>query len=232
MSSLHDNSSNTTACRRVAHVHLMRTGGTWLNDVVASNWPYPHGFHNSWAEMLGRDWNRDEMMEFLNQPGDVYIHNHLVSWTSELRAAYQRAGFSLFALVRPIGEQLCSLYAFLSQRGADLRTLPVDEFVRGQLLCANHFGVNHQHWAIPAYWQELDFVAPFCRSAIDALFEKQLRIPDLECELWDIPLNSSASPGYEELCDIGVITDETQQILSESVWHRRYMDVLAQFDAQ
>ena len=103
----------TASPPRAAHVHIMRTGGTWFwGHLAESIEVHQARICDSWRDLYGRDWTAEEMHAFCERPGQQLVHNHVVSWDRDLVHCFQQSGHFVFAFVRPLGDQLCSLYAW------------------------------------------------------------------------------------------------------------------------
>ena len=122
---------------KLAFVHLMRTGGTYVNARFAQCYS-PADYHNSWYKALDRDWTPEELTAFLITDRPSYVHNHVFNWNASLIRAYQQQGFYVFSFIRDPGDQLCSLYFWL--RTIVPVDLTLDEFLQCQLeLLCNAF---------------------------------------------------------------------------------------------
>jgi hypothetical protein len=128
--------------RKIAFVHLMRTGGVTACVVLDRVLRQSHRIRTSWAEGLERDWTADEIDRFAACEEPVFVHNHVASWTPHQIVTYRRAGFFLFSFLRPVGDQLCSLYHWLRQREPLEMSLSLDAFLQLQLRQAMCLGID------------------------------------------------------------------------------------------
>ncbi len=210
---------------RLAFVHLMRTAGTFvsasLNHALAST----HQVHISWFQGLHRDWTREEMQAFAQQKGALLVHNHVASWDQALVQEFQVAGFFVFAFVRDVGDQLCSLYHLAKLRGAKTKHIPLEEFLKAQLTGEACFGITTNDWAIPTYWPKLDFVREFSPETFRQFVTKTLSLSWDASSAWSQPVNQSQNPGYQACCDRGVISRETQYLIQTSPAQQRFLAV-------
>jgi hypothetical protein len=208
---------------RIAQIHLMRTAGTtvsaYLGDVLSNS-----GYEvcNSWFDGLERDWTPCEMASFCDSNDSIFVHNHVRSWTRRLVDLYQACGFFVFAYVRPIGDQLSSLYCWARDRTQSDFKIGLDEFLQQQLRGEESSGLSYRDWAIPEYWAQLDFVESFSQSSFRHLVQEALAQP-WDCRSkWAQTHNASDNPGYEYLCTRRLIGKETQLLLAESVYQQRF----------
>jgi len=135
---------------KLAFVHLMRTGGSYvMSQCAAAGLRLWCG----WACGYGRDWNRAELFSLMRRPDGV-IHNHIANWDAETIEAAKGAGWRTFAILRNPCTQLPSLWNFIG------RPATLDEFVREQLagdltVCGQH-ALDYRSWAVPWWWIKLD----------------------------------------------------------------------------
>ena len=211
--------------KKIALFHIMRTGGTTLTKFLSRKLAPTHWVLNSWAENRERDWTEDELHNFLSLRGNVFVHNHVRGWSKELAHAYLDAGFVLISVVRPIGDQLCSLYFWGQKHTPDVMTCSLDEFLRLQLQGENFAGMDHTHWEIPAWWELIDVIQPLTPDGLRSLLSESLHIPDVEAMIGSRE-NTSANSGFESAVLSGLISDETITLLTTSVYEQRYQEIL------
>ena len=120
-----------TVIKRLAFVHLMRTGGTYINRLMQAYFA-PEEFHESWLNGLKRDWTLSELEARAKLPGNVYVHNHVRNWTHGLVQLFKAEGFYTFCLLREPGDQLCSLYFWLTAVH-EVSGMTLNDFIHLQL---------------------------------------------------------------------------------------------------
>lgn len=210
---------------RIASVHIMRTGGTFANTYLSSVMRDGWNVRISWFEGLQRDWTDEEIRGFAGVEGRVYVHNHVKNWPRSLVEEYQKAGFFVFSFVRPIGDQLCSLYHWLSARDGNPSATLLDEFISRQISRDTCMGIDYTHWEIPQYWPILDYVAPFSIEAFSQFVEDTLGLPWQPNPRATVRANCSDSRGYAHYCQTGQISESTQRAILESRFHQRFESV-------
>lgn len=203
---------------KLVFVHLMRTGGTWINSLFRRRFHSEH-FHDSWSQHLGRDWTADELVDFSRAPGPCYVHNHIRNWTPELVRLFRRAGFTCFSFLRHPGDQLCSLFFWLQQVCPD-STISLNEFLKLQLAGESWQDVSQCDWSIPEFIDELDLVAEFSVKNVSALVDRCTNIPVTQTEY--VVVNSSENPGYKRCVDNGRVNGEVCRLLQQHRCFRKY----------
>ena len=216
-----------TAPLRLAQVHLMRTAGTFVSAYLSDALSPTHRVHISWFEHLKRDWTREEMLAFADTDGPVFVHNHVVSWDATLLKQFQDAGFFVFAFVRNVGDQLCSLYHFAKERCPEARQIGVDDFLMKQIFGQICCDMSERDWIIPEYWRELDWISVFTPERFQQFLKNQLSLTWNANSPWSRPNNSSANPGFQRLCERGEISPATQECLRNSLAQQRFLEVQA-----
>ena len=212
---------------KIAHVHLMRTAGTFVNAYLAKELRNTHDIKVSWFDGLGRDWYPEELLGFLESGGPVYVHNHLAGWSRELVNRFNDAGFLTFAFVRNPGDQLCSLFGLIEQRNANSSSLTLDEFILRQVRGEEIFGIDHHHWAIPSWWEEIGSVTEFNEEAFSGFVQTQLDRawkPQLAAEA---ARNHTGNRGFDWHYRAGDIHPSTRHTLDRSEFQERYRAVRA-----
>lgn len=225
---------------RIAFVHLMRTGGTFLCAELRRSLMLSHRVCDSWFQGFGRDWSAHEMHEFAASWEPIFVHNHVVNWNADLVDAYRDSGFFVFALVRPVGDQLCSLYHLFRRREPDLDIGTLDEFLQAQLRGESILDIDYRDWSVPLWWRNIECwgclvdAAAATASSADENSRRELwqdRLPfaaqlglsgsidRLGCR------NASASLGFDYYLREGQITAETAELLQQSEFQQRYREV-------
>ena len=212
----------TTAPEKIACIHLMRTAGTFVNAYLAKELSGTHRIRVSWFEGLRRDWTDQEIRTFADDDSRQYVHNHVASWTNELLEHLKSAGFFTFAFVRDVGDQLCSLFALAHKRGAKLGGLTLDAFIQRQLDGESVCGIDASHWAIPTWWETLDFIQPFSDESFENFITDQLALPWNRTTAERAFRNQSSNPGYAEHRQRVDIKPATHDAVLNSEFHRRY----------
>lgn len=227
---------------KIAFVHLMRTGGTSLSAELRRTLMLTHRVCDSWFQGFGRDWTAQEMRNFAASREPIFVHNHVVNWNAGLVQSFREAGFFVFGLVRPVGDQLCSLYHLFRRREPDVDVGTLDEFLQAQLRGESILDIGHRDWAVPEWWRSIQpwgcLVRPSASSAED----------DSRRELWQVRLpfaaqlglsgfidrfecrNASANLGFNFYLREGQITAETAELLKRSDYQRRYREVAEWID--
>jgi hypothetical protein len=211
--------------KRLAFVHIMRTGGDYVNTCLCQLLGDEYQLQQSWLDGLERDWTRRELVAFAELEGPVFVHNHVVNWDVECIEIYKRAGFFLFTFVRDVGDQLCSLYFWMKERDGIPADLSLDEFIRLQVSRIEISDIDYRHWEIPPYWRKLDDVAVFSEVALARFVEGTLG------SHWDSHValtahrNESQNLGYCHYCGTGQIDAETQRLVNESDSRRRFLAI-------
>lgn len=211
---------------KTAHIHLVRTGGTWVTRYLTKALrPLGVTVANSWeAGFLDRDWNRKEVHRWSRYDAACHIHNHVASWDESLVHHLKRRGFLVFAFVRDVGDQLCSLYHWIKRKDPGWQGVSLDTFIKEQISGCDCNGFNFRHWEIPPYWRDLDCVAPFDRRGVNHIFSR-LGISLPEDTDWEHPVNTTDNPGFRQACLEGLISKSTQAVLERSEFVKRYREV-------
>lgn len=210
---------------RLAQVHVMRTAGTFASAYLSHKISATHQIHNSWFEGLERDWTRAEMEAFADRDGPIFVHNHVVNWDEALVKRFQDAGFFVFAFVRDVGDQLCSVYNFAQSRDRDITQPPLDQFLVRQISGGTCWGLSFRDWAIPEYWPRLDFIHMFSPKLFERFVTQELDLFVDADEMWARPINQSANPGYQSYCERGEISPRTKRMIGESIYQQRFETV-------
>lgn len=215
--------------QRIAFIHLMRTGGVTVDAILRESLAPTHRVCQSWAAGIRRDWSQEEMLEFADFSGPLYVHNHVASWNSELIAKYRQRGFFLFALVRNVGDQLCSLYHWMKEQQphVDLETL--DAFVLSQLRGESWYGIDYQHWAIPYWWRALDTIQLLDEPGLSGMLTRIIGNHEVDATAVVRKCNASISQGFLHSRAVGEISETTSRLLSQSTFSRRFREVIDHF---
>ena len=70
--------------KKIAFIHIPRTAGTYAYSYLA--WIlHKKGYKilNSWQK-LKRDWTKGELLSFLEENGNLIVHNHSLGWEKEV----------------------------------------------------------------------------------------------------------------------------------------------------
>ena len=148
---------NNIIGRNIAFIHVPRTAGTYFASYL-TNILKKKGYKiiNSW-ENLKRDWNKKELLSFLeikdSQP--IFVHNHKENWDKETIEKYKEEGWFLISFVRHPGDRLCSAYFMWCIKHHP--EISLNDYIL-QLIK----GIKKEKGkTIPSYWKDLDFIAEF-----------------------------------------------------------------------
>jgi hypothetical protein len=208
---------------QIAQLHVMRTAGTTVSAYLCHALSR-RGYRvcNSWFDGLERDWTVDELTEMAHFDAPIYVHNHVRHWTAELVDLYRRRGFLLFTFVRPLGDQLCSLYYWARCHDPEAVQVDLDTFIRRQLRGETLADFDFRDWMIPEYWRRLSFAGVFSEESFKRFLGSQVRI-DWEPEsMWAQPINRTENPGYEHCCEQGMVSPPTQRLIASSEFQKRF----------
>ncbi|HUG67907.1 MAG TPA: hypothetical protein VMM76_09145, partial [Pirellulaceae bacterium] len=175
-----------------------------------------------WFDGLERDWTVDELAEMAHVDAPIYVHNHVRHWTADLVELYRRRGFLLFTFVRPVGDQLCSLYYWVRRHCPEAMQMDLDTFLRRQLRGETIADFDFRDWMVPEYWDRLGFACVFSKESFMRFLSSEVRI-DWEPESkWAQPCNVTENPGYGLCCRRGVVSPMTQRLIASSRFQKRY----------
>lgn len=146
---------------KLAIIHPMRSGGTWLREQLAASTGLP--LLCSWRAGLNRDWLRGELLDKLRAPRGI-VHNHLVNWDRELAAIARERGWLTVMVARDPVSQCRSLYGFLRDFFL-CDGVSIDEFFRAQAR-GEFCWIDHHHWAVPEWWREVDVIVPYAEPPL------------------------------------------------------------------
>lgn len=198
---------------KLAIIHPMRCGGTWLREQLAHGTGVP--LLCSWHRGLDRDWLRGELFDQLRSECGI-VHNHLVNWDVEsVQFAHER-GWQTVMVVREPVEQCASIYRFLrSHFGCTGVTL--DEFIFAQALGdrAHYTWIDHRHWAVPPWWRIVDHVLVYQPRLFDAVVARFG------------PMGRELAAQNGSLADRQPPSHAAAAALRASSFSRRYLDVVA-----
>ena len=111
----------TKAPRKIAHIHCVRSWGTYLRCLFRDQLCPALGLQNlvSWDLGLDREWTEAELLLLAEgklwgqHPGGCgFVHNHTFGWTERALDAFHENGWLTVALVRDPREVLVSLAAW------------------------------------------------------------------------------------------------------------------------
>jgi hypothetical protein len=201
----------------------MRTGGTFVNcylsDLLSRS---RYTVRISWFEGLERDWTEAEMRDFARGGDPTYVHNHVRNWDRPLLQLYHDAGFFIFSFIRPVGDQLCSLYCRARDSGEDLDGITLDGFIQSQVVGETCLDVSFRDWQVPDYWPLFDYIGLFSEVEVIRFLENELGLPWCPETEWAAPVNVTSNLGYRHYCQCGEIRPETQRLVACSVHQRRF----------
>lgn len=207
--------------RRLAFVHLMRTGGTFINRQMQDCFA-PESYHNSWSQGLERDWTAAELEQLSQASGESYVHNHVRNWTERLVHRFQESGFYVFCMIRDPRDQLCSLYYWLIAYWGSI-DISLNDFLRLQIRGESYKDVSQSDWAIPGFVDDLDYVGLFpvreegmTPSSWPALEHLRRFVGATVESEHAAPLNTSRNPGFHACLEQGLISEELDSILLAS----------------
>ncbi|MCM2255958.1 MAG: glycosyltransferase family 4 protein [Vicinamibacteria bacterium] len=223
--------------RKLAFVHLPRTGGTYVDFYLGTRVLGPSGYaiYNSGGWGLDRDWTAEELEEIRSRRDPLaYVHNHAPRWTRETLQRFRGDGWVTFAFVRHPGDQLCSYFfwrrAQLSEGRLDpsltaqewewLGRVSLDEFLSaalsGEMLSAAVAELDPSPWA-----GGLDF----CDHLSDETFGRFL-LDYLGHEYRPTQrLNASGSQGFARHLALGDISREVERLLLDHHLYRSYREI-------
>lgn len=193
---------------KLAFVHLIRTGGTFLGELFEAATGLP--IHCGWRRDLNRDLLRSELFAASLEPAGM-IHNHVVNWDAETHRECQRRGWKSFAVVRDPCEQLVSLWHYC---GGEESMGSIDEFLLHQARGGSQVNLSHHDWALPDWWATIDVLIPF-RADVQEQFCQRLAVPTVAPRP---PINvapRSATPSQSTLAAI-----------RRTVYYDRYLDAM------
>lgn len=199
---------------KIAFIHIVRTGGSSCNGHLMRDLPSRgYSVHNSWKTM-NRDYDPDELREIAHKKGDVYVHNHAKSWTEPMVDFYHDLGWIFFTFIRPIGDQLCSMYWFKEQDWAS----DLDSWLRLALTDPS----LRRHYEVPTFWHKINQVWHYGDMSSFLLANFDLAINE------ELHIYKTKNLGYTEHRRRGEISDETDVLIKQSKAHDRYRDVARQ----
>ena len=210
---------------KIAHIHLMRTAGTFVSSYLAHELRDTHDIRVSWFDGMERDWHADELLTFAVSDRPIYVHNHVAGWSQPLVNHFRDAGFLTFAFVRDPRDQLCSLFRLIERRKVNSLSLTLDQFVRAQLARENVYGIDHRHWAVPAWWRDLCFVASYTDKAFESFLVEQLNRDWCQQAAQRGMRNASDNQPFEWYCETGRLSDATVEAVTNSAFFEDYLEV-------
>jgi hypothetical protein len=215
----------------LAFVHIMKTAGTFVNGYLASQvmCGSKAKIHNSWRH-FNRDWNTQELDDIRRSAkSSNYVHNHSANWTADLIRRYQDSGWFTLAFYRHPGDQLCSFYHWVKREQDNalvddlcVRNNTLDRFLLKYWSGDPTFERLRKGINLPAFWQELDYVAVYSDASFAEFLNKFLghQYTSTERE------NQSGNRGYDHYLGVGEISPRTHELLIESTPYREYQSLM------
>ena len=224
----------TKAPRKLAHVHCVRSWGTYFRWLIAHRVAPALGLQNlvSWDLGLNREWTEAELLLLAQgqlwgqHPGGCgFVHNHSFGWTEKALDAFHDHGWLTVALVRDPREVLLSLASWAldamkrgqpcpvwHREGVDNSALAAAKSLEEAVAVLLNDTVYHPQWVLPPWLGKVKWLRRACPEAIEEFCR------DL-CGLPEVPRigirNESSSPGWEAAplsADVRRLVDEHTEV--------------------
>jgi len=230
---------------KIAFVHIMKTGGSTVTNVLNKTAFRPHRYLQIDPEcQRENDWSDQELRGFLSWNTDrLYVHNHAKNWEMDTISEYVKQGWFTFSFYRHPGDQWCSFY-FWSQEANNERfkrrqtgrsrpftnELTLDEFLRLgwsdnselQSEYKNAMPGLRKNLDLPERWREMNFVALYSNQNFKSFLKKYLGKRTWMLE----QTNTSSNSGYEHYRRKGLISKTTHELLMDSERYDNYQKLL------
>jgi len=205
----------TKAPRKIAHVHSVRSWGTYFRFLLQEHIAPALGLQNlvSWDLGLQREWTEAELLLLAEgnlwgqHPGGCgFVHNHTFSWTEKALDAFHEYDWLTVALVRDPREVLVSLAAWTldamkrgqpcpvwHREGLDNSALAGARTLEEAVIALVEDPIYHPQWMLPPWLGKVKWIR---RAGPEAVREFCVDL----CHLPEVPKsgnrNDSSSPGW------------------------------------
>jgi hypothetical protein len=181
---------------KLAFVHIMKTGGTTVNNALGSI-ANRHGYR---LNTPAANFEPEAIAEIANGPEwNQYLHAHADSWTEDIADEFIDNGWRLVTFIRNPPDVLASMWRYAITVDAIEGDFPFDRYLNERF-----DDQEDPCWRIPEWWEKIHDVHAFSEASL-AEFIKSAFNADWKPRR----LNASGSYGFAHYLSLGMIEPDT-----------------------
>lgn len=230
--------AHTRFPRRVAHIHVMKTAGSFVESYLGYQVLAKRGYriHNSYASGRQADWTREELERFrvTDTETAMHVHNHVGNWPADVVRSYLEDGWFVFSFTRHPGDQWCSCYYWAKKQPHGFwttemdrvfGTCSLDEFLRLGFGPGGTLRWFQHGLAPPSYWRTLHFVDEYSDESFAWMLDRYFGHRFLRRTKHRV--NASDNPGYARCLAEGLVSESTDRLIRASEQFATYEEIVA-----